>query len=172
MTTIITLAELVTTSTVDDVLALELSVATQLNLPVTSWQPLDPSRTILQVNANLVSQESAVVAGIAQGGFASYAAIMPAGMPIRMEKVMAVRASSSVAGTRSTINPRSAKRRGALGPGRTACASAPQPANCGPSPSSPWRSSSSLEEYTCSPSASRSAPPNSVRANRSLAFSK
>jgi hypothetical protein len=80
MTTIITLAELVTTSTVDDVLALELSVATQLNLPVTSWQPLDPSRTILQVNANLVSQESAVVAGIAQGGFASYAAIMPAGI--------------------------------------------------------------------------------------------
>src|ERR1039458_6537423 len=80
MATIITLGELVTVSTVDDVLALELSLATQLNLPVTSWQPLDPSRTIFQINANLLSQQSAVIAGIAQGGFASYAAIMPAGM--------------------------------------------------------------------------------------------
>jgi hypothetical protein len=79
VTTIITLAELVTTSTVDDVLALELSVATTLNLPTTSWQPLDPSRTIFQTEANLISQESATVAGIAQGGYVSYAAIMPAG---------------------------------------------------------------------------------------------
>lgn len=79
MPTIITLAELVTPSTVDDALALELSIATQLNLPITSWQPLDPSRTIFQINANLVALESQTIAQIAQGGFASYAALMPAG---------------------------------------------------------------------------------------------
>ena len=79
MPTIITLSELVVTSTVADVLALELSVASQLNLPITSWQPLDPSRTIFQTEANLISQASGTIAGMAQGGFASYAAIMPAG---------------------------------------------------------------------------------------------
>lgn len=79
MATIILLSDLVTVSTVDDVLALELSLATQLNLPVTSWQPLDPSRTIFQTEANIYSSVSAVIAGIAQGGYLSYAAVMPAG---------------------------------------------------------------------------------------------
>jgi hypothetical protein len=79
MPTIITLAELTTPDTVNTVLAMELSLATQFNLPVTSWQPLDPSRTIFQINANLVAQESQLVASIAQGGYISYAAIMPAG---------------------------------------------------------------------------------------------
>lgn len=79
MSTIITLGELVTPSTVDEVLALELSIATQLNLPVTSWQPLDPSRTIFQTEANLSALVSTQIASLAQGGYLSYAAIMPAG---------------------------------------------------------------------------------------------
>jgi len=80
--TIITLADLVTVDTPADVPALELSIATQLGLPVTSWQPLDPSRTILQIEATLISNDSAAIAGIAQGGFISYAAIMSAGTSI------------------------------------------------------------------------------------------
>jgi len=79
MPTIITLSELVTPSTVDDSLALELSIASQLGLPITSWQPLDPSRTIFQINANLTSIESGTIAQIAQGGYLSYAALIPAG---------------------------------------------------------------------------------------------
>lgn len=79
MPSIVTLSELVAPSTAAQILALELSVATQLNLPVTSWQPLDPSRTILQTQANLYAQTSATIASIAQGGFASYASIMLAG---------------------------------------------------------------------------------------------
>ena len=79
MPTIITLAELVTPATVADVLQDELSIATQLGLPITSWMPLDPSRTIFQIFANLDSLESQTVASLAQGGYASYAAILPAG---------------------------------------------------------------------------------------------
>jgi hypothetical protein len=79
---IITLAELVTPSTTSDVLATELSLATQLGLPVTSWQPLDPSRTIFQINASLMASMSVEIAQLAQGGYASYAAIMPAGTSI------------------------------------------------------------------------------------------
>jgi hypothetical protein len=82
MTEIITLAELVTPASASDVLATELSLATQLNLPVTSWQPLDPSRTLLQISASLSAATSAVIAQIAQGGYASYAALMPAGTSI------------------------------------------------------------------------------------------
>jgi hypothetical protein len=79
MPTIVTLSELVSPSTAADILALELSVATQLNLPVTSWQPLDPSRTLLQTQANLYAVTSSEIAGVAQGGYASYAAVMLAG---------------------------------------------------------------------------------------------
>lgn len=70
------LAVLVTPSAASDVLALQLQIATSLGLPITSWQPLDPSRTILQINANIAAQYSANVSLIAQGGYASYAAAM------------------------------------------------------------------------------------------------
>lgn len=79
MPAIILLSELVTPSTADEVLELELNLATQLGLPVTSWQPLDPSRTIMQTEAALGAQTSATIASIAQGGYISYAAVMPAG---------------------------------------------------------------------------------------------
>lgn len=72
----ITLADLVSPATQADVLALELQIATTLGLQTSTWQPLDPSRTILQINATLVSQYSAYANFLAQGGFASYAAEM------------------------------------------------------------------------------------------------
>jgi hypothetical protein len=84
MPTTITLAELTTAATSDEVLATELSVAQQLGLPITSWNPLDPSRTLLQIQANLIGSGrfgpglSGLIANIAMGGYASYSAVMPA----------------------------------------------------------------------------------------------
>ena len=71
-----TLADLVTPTTQAGALSLELTIAQQLGLPITSWQPLDPSRTILQINSNIVAQYSQTIAYLAQGGYASYAAQM------------------------------------------------------------------------------------------------
>ena len=73
---VVLLADLVALSTQAEALGLELAVATSLGLSVTSWEPLDPSRTILQGNAEIISQYSYTVNLIAQGGFASYAATM------------------------------------------------------------------------------------------------
>lgn len=71
-----TLADLITPSTESQILAMELAVAQQEGLPITSWNPLDPSRTIFQINANIASMYSADVALLAQGGYASLAAQM------------------------------------------------------------------------------------------------
>ena len=76
MTNPVTLADLVQVSTQAESLGLELAVAQTLGLAVTSWEPLDPSRTILQINAEIVSSYSSTVNFIAQGGFATYAAAM------------------------------------------------------------------------------------------------
>jgi hypothetical protein len=70
------LSQLVAPATPTEVLSLELALATALGLSVTSWDPLDPSRTILQGQANIVSMYASVVNLIAQGGFANYAAQM------------------------------------------------------------------------------------------------
>jgi hypothetical protein len=76
---LITLAELVTSASPAQALQKELDVATALNLPITSWQPLDPSRTIFQIQSNIISSYSVTVSALAQGAYASYAAVMPAG---------------------------------------------------------------------------------------------
>ena len=73
---IITLAQLVSPASQSDVLNLELSTAQGLGLQTSTWQPLDPSRTILQVNSVVVSNYATTVNLIAQGGYASYAALM------------------------------------------------------------------------------------------------
>lgn len=75
-TNMVTLADLVAVATPAEALGIELAIATGLGLGVTSWEPLDPSRTTLQVNANLVAMYSGTVNLIAQGGFANYAAQM------------------------------------------------------------------------------------------------
>jgi hypothetical protein len=73
---IVSLNDLVSVTTQPAALALELSIAQSLGLSVTSWQPLDPSRTILQVNSFIIAQYSATVNLTAQGGYASYASLM------------------------------------------------------------------------------------------------
>lgn len=76
MTQPVTLADLVAPATPTEVLTLELAIATALGLSVTSWEPLDPSRTIYQGQSQIVSMYADVVNFIAQGGYASYAAQM------------------------------------------------------------------------------------------------
>lgn len=73
---LVTLAQLVSPATQADVLALELSIATTLGLQTSTWQPLDPSRTILQINATMVASYATTVNLLAQGAYASYAAEM------------------------------------------------------------------------------------------------
>jgi hypothetical protein len=78
------LADLVTPGTPADILTLELGIATALGLQTSTWQPLDPSRTLFQINAVITSGYSSTVNLIAQGGYASYAAQMvsSSGAPI------------------------------------------------------------------------------------------
>lgn len=71
-----TLASLVTPAMQASALSQELEIAQSLGLPTSSWFPLDPSRTILQVQAGVISSYSQTVALIAQGGYLSYAALM------------------------------------------------------------------------------------------------
>jgi baseplate J-like protein len=73
---VLSLADLVAPATSSDVLGIELSVAQDLNLPTTAWQPLGQVRTVLATSATLVSMYSSTVNLIAQGGYASYAALM------------------------------------------------------------------------------------------------
>jgi len=78
---LLNVADLFTPATQADVLALELSIATQLGLPTTAWQPLSPEIVIEGVNAQLSATYSVEVSQIAQGGFATSAAtiLAPAG---------------------------------------------------------------------------------------------
>lgn len=75
---LLTVADLFTPATQADVLALELSIAAQLGLPTTAWQPLSPEMVIEGVNAQLSATYSIEVSQIAQGGFATSAAFMVA----------------------------------------------------------------------------------------------
>lgn len=74
MSAIPTLDSLVTPITPAQALASELTQAALLGLDTTAWQPVSPSRTILELNANIISGYSGYVNLIAKGGFASYAA--------------------------------------------------------------------------------------------------
>lgn len=74
--TVPTLDDLVTPITPEQALAAELTQATLLGLDVTAWQPVQPARTILAINAAIISGYSGYVNLIAKGGFASYAATL------------------------------------------------------------------------------------------------
>jgi hypothetical protein len=76
MTVPVPLSQLVAPATSAEVLSLELAIATALGLSVTSWEPLDPSRTIYQGQAQIISLYAGTVNLIAQGGYANYAAQM------------------------------------------------------------------------------------------------
>jgi hypothetical protein len=64
-------------STQADALSLELTICAALGLPTTAWQPLSPEMAILGVNSQIVATYSITVSEIAQGGFASSAAVIP-----------------------------------------------------------------------------------------------
>jgi len=79
---LLTISDLVTITTFDDVLTLQLTIASELGLATTAWQPLSPEITLLGVNATLVATYSVTVNQIAQGGFASLAATIPGTNPL------------------------------------------------------------------------------------------
>jgi hypothetical protein len=55
-------------------LARELSCAATVQLPTTAWQSGGPERTLLAINAVMLSQDDAVISQMAQGGFLQSAA--------------------------------------------------------------------------------------------------
>ena len=67
---------MVVASTPQEILALELSIATTLGLPTSAWQPVQAVPAILNVNATIAADYSSTVAFLAQGGYASLAALM------------------------------------------------------------------------------------------------
>jgi hypothetical protein len=74
---LLTVSDLLSVSTPADALSLELSICAALGLPTTAWQPLSPEMAILGANAQIVATYSVTVSQIAQGGFASSAAVIP-----------------------------------------------------------------------------------------------
>jgi hypothetical protein len=80
----VSLLDLVTVQTQPQALASELQIATTIGLPVTAWQTVGIALSILETNAQIASNFSGTIAIIAQGGYASYAALMvdPTGVPI------------------------------------------------------------------------------------------
>ena len=67
---------LIVASTPQEILALELQIATSLGLPTTAWQPVQTVPALLNINATIASDYSSTVAFLAQGGYASLAALM------------------------------------------------------------------------------------------------
>lgn len=55
-------------------LASLLLIAARVQLPTTSWQPGDPERTILSLDAVALAEADAIISIIAQGGFLAFAA--------------------------------------------------------------------------------------------------
>jgi hypothetical protein len=72
----VTLDDLVTPSTQPEVLAASLAICTSLGLPTTAWQPIQAIPTVMATNAQIAADASTNRALIAQGGYASYAALM------------------------------------------------------------------------------------------------
>ena len=70
------LSTLVVASTPEEILTLELAICTTLGLPTTAWQPVQAVPALLNVNATIAADYSSTVAFLAQGGYASLAALM------------------------------------------------------------------------------------------------
>lgn len=73
---IVSLNDLVSIASPASILSIELQLAQQLGLPTTAWQPLSMVRTTMAVTSNLYAQGSSLINLAAQGGYASYAALM------------------------------------------------------------------------------------------------
>lgn len=74
--TLVTLAALISTITSTDALASMYQIASALGLTTTAWQPLGMANTILTTMSQVVASASAYVSAIAQGGYATTAALM------------------------------------------------------------------------------------------------
>jgi len=72
----INLSDLVTPATPDQLLQTSLNIATDIGLPTTSWQAVQMIPDVIEVNATIAADYSTTVALMAQGGYASYAALM------------------------------------------------------------------------------------------------
>lgn len=70
-----TLASLLLQQTKAQIYALGISLATSLNLPVTTWQPGDPTRSLYYLESELVEALEEIVVGFIQSGFLDYAAL-------------------------------------------------------------------------------------------------
>lgn len=68
------IADLITPATTAEWNTRMLANAAILELPVTSWEEGQPSRTVIMVNAATASQQDALISLIAQGGFLDFAA--------------------------------------------------------------------------------------------------
>jgi baseplate J-like protein len=74
---LLSVEDLLSVSSQADALTLELTICAALGLPTTAWEPLSAEMAILGTNSQIVSTYSATVSQIAQGGFASSAAVIP-----------------------------------------------------------------------------------------------
>jgi hypothetical protein len=75
---VLSVSDLLAVTTPADALNLELSLCAALGLPTTAWQALSAEMAILSANAAIVSTYSLTINQIAQGGFPTSAATIPA----------------------------------------------------------------------------------------------
>jgi hypothetical protein len=68
-----TLADLLIEQSETDILNASLAIAQELNLPVTAWQPGDPTRSLYIVESKLMAALEQVVIGFIQSGFLDFA---------------------------------------------------------------------------------------------------
>jgi hypothetical protein len=82
MTQQLSLAQLLTLVTEEQIYAQALSIATTIGLPVTSWSPGDPTRSLFYLESAVLAALEVIAVGYVQSGFLDYAAIPnPDGSP-------------------------------------------------------------------------------------------
>lgn len=69
----VSLASLLVQETKEAILATALGIASAVGVPVTSWQPGDPTRSLFLVEADNLSSLESIVAGFISSGFLDYA---------------------------------------------------------------------------------------------------
>jgi hypothetical protein len=69
-----TLASLLVQETKDTIYSYALNIARNVGLPVTTWQPGDPTRSLYHLEAELLSSLEALVTGYIRAGFLDFAA--------------------------------------------------------------------------------------------------
>jgi hypothetical protein len=72
----VNLSDLVVPATPDEELQTSLQIASDIGLPTTAWQSVQMIPALIEVNATIAADYSTTVALMAQGGYASYAALM------------------------------------------------------------------------------------------------